>query len=1263
MSLQRVDNQTGVLGATLSSSASSVNLGAPWSGATVSGTDSNGVPNYIELILEPPLLGVPSPNFEVLFVSVTHNSQTATVVTISGVLQRNVSGNPNFPFSHAGGATNPALWLSGPTAVGLLADLGNAVHSVVAADGTITVGGTASNPSIAVGTVAQSQVSGLVGALAAKAGLVNPTFTGHPTLSSGLTSSDASLALANKGYVDSAVGSGGGGGSGLVTNELLILPATLDSSAVALSAFGNLADVLNSAFAGGVYDTARLSPGIFYVGLASKRGDAVSINWPGSTDGNGNPLSAAARPFRLYGAGSGKTIVRGSPGGFNPVINMLAQPVSGVGRVRGSLANTYVGGTLQVQGIKDAEVYDMDFDLSTYDSQMFDNGNGVRYGNPGSSLTAGGNTVAPQYPSPMPSGLTNNNFAVIYDPNASNNQATTNPGTAGIGFRAMFENPTTSGVAGGVLGSAVVVNGDFTGENNPQGISGTQANDGSHGGTTGGSTSYWNYGIVAVHGPGNKYMTVFLPNPSGKVSPWYSGTAMNELGGGYGTPPAGTKFWIIPRSTMVIHGYGLSKVSFKRGRWTNTVTRFWSLAGGGNWQLQSPTITSIDASGSGTTWYYAVVSATDYGLNFSSQMAPIPTATSVNTASDPLGTRVHWPYTPGTIQYFVLRATSATGGANGWTCIGVVNNADADVLTDRPEVGFTTFSFVDPGLTAVPDGGHAISGVTSLAGTINKNSPNNVTGPAGSFLATDLGRKVTWSGGRTNQAIIYIADDTHATVAPVTSPYLTTSPFSTSSPEPAGNVDQLYTPSGGQVSAGTALTVGSFFTGISVLPLVQSPFYDNDHVLFEDINFDIHCTGDGTEACTSMQTDYLTIRGGEWNNTSYAGLIAYYFNRHVKIEDLKVYSMTKGNTGGSATAFIFQEPVTEVFMRDVWGDYLTGSLMRINMQSGLDQGKGTNGVAFSRQVETQRLRYTHGGDQGLQIGAVRGYTDHGSYIDGAAQEGIQFANGGNGLLTRYPVTGIVLVGTHVRGCGVTPSACVGGFPAAIVFRRSSNGSIADMNATFIDISITDPTSRTDLGVTVTNGSATVTDTAVTLQDYGLPVSGPGIPAGSKVGNIVAGTSFQIMNSAMSATVTATDSATIVTIGTPTQVDAIHFESTAGTDVWGGLAIVGGMFNIPATGRLIRIDGNGTWAHSQTTTDPRFSQNVRLRGLRNKGTYSGTTNYNVQDVVTDSASPANTWVSIANSNKGNSPAVTGGGSRFWLPISSVGGSPQVLAMGG
>jgi len=77
---------------------------------------------------------------------------------------------------------------------------GGTVTSVTAGDATITVGGTAADPTIAVNAIAESKVTNLVTDLAAKAPLASPTFTGTVTIPTA-TAADSSTKAASTAFV------------------------------------------------------------------------------------------------------------------------------------------------------------------------------------------------------------------------------------------------------------------------------------------------------------------------------------------------------------------------------------------------------------------------------------------------------------------------------------------------------------------------------------------------------------------------------------------------------------------------------------------------------------------------------------------------------------------------------------------------------------------------------------------------------------------------------------------------------------------------------------------------------------------------------------------------------------------------------------------------------------------------------------------------------------------------------------------------------
>lgn len=84
------------------------------------------------------------------------------------------------------------------------------VTSVTAGDSTITVGGTSTDPTVAVNAIAESKVTNLVTDLSAKAPIASPTFTGNPAAPTP-TAGDNDTSIATTAFVTTAVAAGGGG--------------------------------------------------------------------------------------------------------------------------------------------------------------------------------------------------------------------------------------------------------------------------------------------------------------------------------------------------------------------------------------------------------------------------------------------------------------------------------------------------------------------------------------------------------------------------------------------------------------------------------------------------------------------------------------------------------------------------------------------------------------------------------------------------------------------------------------------------------------------------------------------------------------------------------------------------------------------------------------------------------------------------------------------------------------------------------------------
>lgn len=142
MARLRFDNQTGVLGATLTAGATSATLAAPWTAATVVG------PDFVAIELEPPTAGVRSPNYEVVYATPVSGSATLTI-TARGqegttAVQHNVG----------------SVWSHGATSV----DFVPVVASVAGKTGAVTL--------------VESDVGNLVTDLAAKVALATVTTKG-----------------------------------------------------------------------------------------------------------------------------------------------------------------------------------------------------------------------------------------------------------------------------------------------------------------------------------------------------------------------------------------------------------------------------------------------------------------------------------------------------------------------------------------------------------------------------------------------------------------------------------------------------------------------------------------------------------------------------------------------------------------------------------------------------------------------------------------------------------------------------------------------------------------------------------------------------------------------------------------------------------------------------------------------------------------------------------------------------------------------------
>lgn len=94
--------------------------------------------------------------------------------------------------------------------------------------------------------------------------------------------------------------------------------------------------------------------------------------------------------------------------------------------------------------------------------------------------------------------------------------------------------------------------------------------------------------------------------------------------------------------------------------------------------------------------------------------------------------------------------------------------------------------------------------------------------------------------------------------------------------------------------------------------------------------------------------------------------------------------------------------------------------------------------------------------------------------------------------------------------------------------------------------------RTD-PATVTSGSPTVTDATITASDAGRTVTGTGVPASATVGNVVAGTSFEIMVGGVATNATAAGTSVTISGYTNTAFGSAYNPTVmAGSGAYGSL---------------------------------------------------------------------------------------------------------------
>lgn len=204
---------------------------------------------------------------------------------------------------------------------------------------------------------------------------------------------------------------------------------------------------------------------------------------------------------------------------------------------------------------------------------------------------------------------------------------------------------------------------------------------------------------------------------------------------------------------------------------------------------------------------------------------------------------------------------------------------------------------------------------------------------------------------------------------------------------------------------------------------------DNDHLNIVECDFMTHA-GNTYESVTLANTNHIVIDRCYWNNSNFSVLL-YQLCNYITFRDTTFNNITGTGTVSAITYSLSCNEIDIIRCRFIAP--ISGTSTGYAIQGANQSDHGAFGYTSVVGFRTDHC-YVQGGLIGIQIGAVRGYTDTGSVIEQAWNAGVVI-NAGNSPVNT-PSRDISFNGTTVRNCNqantsalIHPGLLINGIPA------------------------------------------------------------------------------------------------------------------------------------------------------------------------------------------------------------------------------------------